>query len=366
MKQIKYFLIVTTIVLSFQSIIAQIHPSYVQDYYSKFSVTHSSSPGLDGKVDLKIYVHIPYSNLVFEKANENYKSKFLISAGAYHKKKQMAANSKKAGFVLDNYGDTKSSSKTYVDSLTISALAGTYTLILNIKDRNSNKEMPFKEYKVKFPDFNDGWEISEPVFLKDGKISKATASTNDTLIFRLNVYVHPESTVFLDYELSKKKEKIFFPKDTLIAKINENQTNFTNSLSRLHTAKMLFPKISGGVYKLKISLSDSDNNVKSAKITELTVLTSYSDMTKDDFEKELFLLSIIGTNKEIDILEEEPDSTRDSLLAIFWKKRDFTPDTEENEFKDEFIRRVNYANTHFSDLRQGYRSAMGRVYILPH
>ncbi|MBN2266350.1 MAG: GWxTD domain-containing protein, partial [Candidatus Aminicenantes bacterium] len=49
----------------------------------------------------------------------------------------------------------------------------------------------------------------------------------------------------------------------------------------------------------------------------------------------------------------------------FWKARDKTPDTPENEFKDEHYRRIEYANQYFGrGLKAGgWRSDMGRVYI---
>jgi len=41
------------------------------------------------------------------------------------------------------------------------------------------------------------------------------------------------------------------------------------------------------------------------------------------------------------------DAERDNFIEIFWQHRDPTPDTEENEYKEEFYRRKAYANEHF-------------------
>src|SRR6185437_8284522 len=38
------------------------------------------------------------------------------------------------------------------------------------------------------------------------------------------------------------------------------------------------------------------------------------------------------------------DEERDHFIEAFWQRRDPTPDTPENEFKDEHYRRIAYAN----------------------
>jgi len=58
------------------------------------------------------------------------------------------------------------------------------------------------------------------------------------------------------------------------------------------------------------------------------------------------------------------DEERDAFIEQFWQRRDPTPDTEENEFKEEHYRRIAYANEHFSAGRAGWRTDRGRIYII--
>ncbi len=57
------------------------------------------------------------------------------------------------------------------------------------------------------------------------------------------------------------------------------------------------------------------------------------------------------------------DEERDQFIEAFWQRRDPTPDTEENEFKDEHYRRIEYANEHFAAGIPGWRTDRGRTYI---
>ncbi len=58
------------------------------------------------------------------------------------------------------------------------------------------------------------------------------------------------------------------------------------------------------------------------------------------------------------------DEERDQFIEQFWLRRDPTPDTEENEFKEEHYRRIAYANEHFAAGIPGWRTDRGRIYIV--
>ena len=58
------------------------------------------------------------------------------------------------------------------------------------------------------------------------------------------------------------------------------------------------------------------------------------------------------------------DEERDQFIEAFWQRRDPTPDTIENEFKEEHYRRIAYANEHFAAGIPGWKSDRGRIYIM--
>ena len=57
------------------------------------------------------------------------------------------------------------------------------------------------------------------------------------------------------------------------------------------------------------------------------------------------------------------DEEREKFIEDFWHSRDPDPDTEENEFKQEFFERIAYANEHFSSGKPGRLTDRGRIYI---
>lgn len=55
---------------------------------------------------------------------------------------------------------------------------------------------------------------------------------------------------------------------------------------------------------------------------------------------------------------------RDQFVGAFWARRDPTPNTTENEFKEEHYRRIAFSNEHFAHIVPGWRTDRGRTYIL--
>ncbi len=59
----------------------------------------------------------------------------------------------------------------------------------------------------------------------------------------------------------------------------------------------------------------------------------------------------------------QTDEEREQFIEQFWLRRDPTPDTVENEFKEEHYRRIAYANEHYASGIPGWKSDRGRIYI---
>ena len=55
---------------------------------------------------------------------------------------------------------------------------------------------------------------------------------------------------------------------------------------------------------------------------------------------------------------------REQFIEQFWLRRDPTPDTVENEFKEEHYRRIAYANERFASGIPGWKTDRGRIYII--
>jgi GWxTD domain-containing protein len=57
------------------------------------------------------------------------------------------------------------------------------------------------------------------------------------------------------------------------------------------------------------------------------------------------------------------DEEREQFIEQFWLRRDPTPDSAENEFKEEHYRRIAYANERYASGIPGWKADRGRIYI---
>ncbi len=92
----------------------------------------------------------------------------------------------------------------------------------------------------------------------------------------------------------------------------------------------------------------------------------YKSEKKLEPESKEFLAKVrhIITSKEHKIFFELPPSARKKFIEEFWKRRDPTPDTEENEFKDAYLNRIKKADELFGVGQKGSFNDKSMIYIL--
>jgi GWxTD domain-containing protein len=57
------------------------------------------------------------------------------------------------------------------------------------------------------------------------------------------------------------------------------------------------------------------------------------------------------------------DDEREMFIEQFWLRRDPTPETAQNEFRDEYYRRIVEANQRFSGSVPGWKTDRGRIFV---
>ena len=57
------------------------------------------------------------------------------------------------------------------------------------------------------------------------------------------------------------------------------------------------------------------------------------------------------------------DEEREQFIEGFWQRRDPDPDTDENEYKEQYYERIAYANEQYASGIPGWKTDRGRIYI---
>ena len=75
------------------------------------------------------------------------------------------------------------------------------------------------------------------------------------------------------------------------------------------------------------------------------------------------VLYIITSEERKGFLRLATAEERENFVEQFWLRRDPTPDSMENEYKEEHYRRIAYANDRYASGIPGWRADRGRIYI---
>uniref|UniRef100_A0A7V4E6L0 GWxTD domain-containing protein n=1 Tax=candidate division WOR-3 bacterium TaxID=2052148 RepID=A0A7V4E6L0_UNCW3 len=122
-----------------------------------------------------------------------------------------------------------------------------------------------------------------------------------------------------------------------------------------------FTELKSGIYKVVLIAGQEKREAR------LTIFTLPIDFTPTELNQIITILSFIVPQTELDTFnfyKNNPDSLK-SYWERFWKRRDPTPETELNEFEEEFWNRVEYADENFSShLKRGAISDRGICYIV--
>jgi GWxTD domain-containing protein len=117
------------------------------------------------------------------------------------------------------------------------------------------------------------------------------------------------------------------------------------------------PAPAGQVDPLKRPLSDKEKKANEKRFKQ-EVSGGYKKWLSED-------VAWIITDEERSAFKQlSNDEERDQFIEAFWQRRDPTPDTIENEFKEEHYRRIAYANEHFPAGIPGWKTDRGRMYIM--
>jgi len=121
------------------------------------------------------------------------------------------------------------------------------------------------------------------------------------------------------------------------------------------TAQTVSTDQSGDPLKRPISDKQKKENAKSLK-QELS--RTYKKWLNED------VVYIITDEERAAFKQLSNDEERDQFIEAFWQRRNPTPDSEDNEYKEEHYRRIEYANEHFAAGIPGWKTDRGRIYIM--
>ncbi|MDZ7260544.1 MAG: GWxTD domain-containing protein [candidate division KSB1 bacterium] len=154
--------------------------------------------------------------------------------------------------------------------------------------------------------------------------------------------------------------------------------------SRVEIGTVSLASLPMGSYLFHFAIADSADKelvVKNAKFYMYTVTqipqnelnlsslvhqSEFGSMNESDLDQDFSWASYLSTFEEREIYHALKDvESKRQFLYSFWQKRDTNPATTTNEFRQEYLRRIQYANEKYSAFKkEGWKTDRGRVYLL--
>ena len=103
-------------------------------------------------------------------------------------------------------------------------------------------------------------------------------------------------------------------------------------------------------------MTDKERKAKEKQLRK-ELATPYRKWLNED------VVYIITDEERSAFMRLQTDEEREQFIENFWLRRDPTPDTVENEFREEHYRRIAYAKEHFASGIPGWKTDRGRIYI---
>jgi GWxTD domain-containing protein len=337
--------------------------TYFQDFVNFYSGSGSTS-----RVD--IFIQVPYKNLQFVKSNQGFTAKYSVTTSVFDssKKKLVVEKTWNETINVIDYNIAASKENYNLSKRSFELDPGNYYIRTMLEDKDSKKEsVGENNFIVKTYDKNISLSDILFVFNKESaqtkneiipNVSRNIPSSKDRIKFYFEVYLKDSIDTRLTFEYS-----VFGSENTIVHKDIEDRNIKPGTNQILYTFNE-FP-FDLGIYNLVITVSDSSN-----KIIDKTSKAFYSHWKGlpaiiTDIDKAIAQTLYIATPAELEFMQGGQNvQEKTKRFLEFWKKKDPSPNNDENEFFDEYFRRISIANENFSSYIEGWKSDRGMVYTI--
>lgn len=340
-------------------------PSSSPRFYLDAAEYKSEQPG---KTRVDVFLQVPYSSVQFVKSNNGFAAKYSVTVSVFDEDKDNIIMEKmwNESVNAENFSTTDSKTNYNLSLKSFQLAPGDYLMRAEVYDKDSKKTYVL-ERPINVKEIKGGEGLSSLILIqktvKEDSLSKVipnisqTVTTRDEgLPFFFEVYSDKAQEIDIEYQIKDAKNEKSIYNQTFTEQVDSGRTMITQKIEDL--------KFTIGQYKLVANVKDESGD----KIGKLEK-SFYSKIfgfprAIEDLEKAIEQMVYIATNSDIDFIEDG-DTYEERLQRYidYWKSKDPSPQTEENEVLSEYYRRVGYANENFDSYYDGWRSDMGMIYI---
>lgn len=336
-------------------------------YYNDFLSYYSDRPGY---TRLDVFIQVPYKSIQFIKSPEGFIGKYSVTASIFDSSKSRIVVEKtwNESITISDFSLATSRENFNVSKRSFELKPGSYVIRTAMEDMDS-KKLTTAENNFVIRDLTDSISLSDILMIAKPDPNQAP----NTIIPNImrNVYSSKDRIRFyyeinsLDsVEVRKTIEYVVKNSDDKVIHREEEDRNIKPGINQVLYTLKEFPFDLGAFY-LTVSVLNEGNKVVAS------VSKSFYSQTKGlasfitDIDKAIAQTVYIASASEMSYMTEgENQSERTKRFLEFWKKKDPSPNNEENEVFNEYFRRVAFSNENFSNYIEGWKTDRGMVFII--
>jgi GWxTD domain-containing protein len=366
------YLTIALLLLLFQSVNGQVEtadqpdetrslPKFYQDFLN-FYAPDSATTRVDA------FIQVPYNQIQFVKSDKGFTASYTVTISVFDENRDKLVVEKTWNEEVNekDFEQTNSQNNYNLSFKSFYLHPGPYIIRSSVEDKESKKEYstenPFTVKSLEVPlTLSDVIFISKMSEVGDAKkilpnVSGNVATQKDGVPVFFEAYSDSARDVRMEYIITNDKRDIVFQS-------NESQHLDSGKTQIFHTIKD--SSISLGKYLLTISLLNNKGEVVASTNKGFYSRWSGVPSTVKDLDLAVDQMVYIASQSELDhIKDAKTKEEKTKRYLEFWKKKDPSPSTEENEVFNEYYRRIEYANQHFSHYVKGWKTDRGMVFVL--
>jgi GWxTD domain-containing protein len=340
-----------------------LNPSKVK-YYQDFMNFY----GDNEKTRLDVFIKVPYSEVQFIKTGNGYEAAYTVTVSVYAEDKETMITEKIWNEKITTFGfpQTTAEENFKLSYKSINLLPGKYFIHTGLLDKDSREEFSSENFFT-IRNLNDKPSISDIMLIAQKNVvegsskivpnvSREVIVDKDGIPIFFELYADSSQQITLEYSIADIDNKVQF-QDTSKIQLKPGSNQLFHTIDKFN--------LSLGKYLLNVNVRDE--NGEQICFATKSFVSRWSGVPKSitDLDKAIAQLVYIANPSELNnIKDAKTNEEKTKNFMSFWKSKDPTPDTDDNRIFEEYYKRVAYANEHFSNYSEGWRSDRGMVLIL--
>lgn len=338
--------------------------SEISFYYD--ALNFSSDENDNNRVD--VFVQVPYSLIQFVQTSEGFRAAYTITVSFFDDKRENLIMEKMWNERIET-ADFKETVSRFNYNLSLRSYnlpPKNYLIRCEVEDSDTRRKF-VKEDMFTVRNLQADFAVSDLMLIarktetETGRrivpnISRNVSNQSGELPIFFEIYSNEDVEISIRYDITDKSQKVIYTK-TVNQKVNQGKDQVFYTFEGL--------EFGIGDYNVKVTLLSSEGKQLAETYKTFVSRLVGTPSIIDDLDKAIDQMIYIASDSEIRFIKE--GATGDEKLKRYldyWKTKDPTPGTEENQVFVEYYRRVAFANENFSHYLEGWRTDMGMVYVI--